>query len=210
MSADGRTTDTKQKLFLAALELFAEKGVDGTSIRDIVNAVGVSTAAFYNHFKSKDALLQALYNDYVKSSIQEQSFQWSDVERLVDEKGPLDAFREASFRFISAMNDPVCAKLVKIISMEKDKNPVAAEISFQDRMKVVTLMEEFFLLLQKKGYVRGKNARLRGRMFGYIQLAFSVENTYRFFMKKEPVEKIVKEQNKIMLEFLTEMIGGEG
>jgi len=47
MKKDKRFTNTKEKIFLAALDLFAEKGVDAASIRDIVNRVGISTAAFY-------------------------------------------------------------------------------------------------------------------------------------------------------------------
>jgi AcrR family transcriptional regulator len=36
MKRDKRITDTKEKLFKAALDLFSEKGFDGTSIREIV------------------------------------------------------------------------------------------------------------------------------------------------------------------------------
>jgi AcrR family transcriptional regulator len=47
----------------AALRLFVEKGVDGTSIRDVANAAGVSDGALYRHYDSKDALVWALFAD---------------------------------------------------------------------------------------------------------------------------------------------------
>lgn len=47
----------------AALRLFVEKGVDGTSIRDVAAAAGVSDGALYRHYKSKDALVWALFAD---------------------------------------------------------------------------------------------------------------------------------------------------
>ena len=47
----------------AALRLFVEKGVDGTSIRDMATAAGVSEGALYRHYESKDALVWALFAD---------------------------------------------------------------------------------------------------------------------------------------------------
>ncbi len=47
----------------AALRLFVEKGVDGTSIRDVATAAGVSDGALYRHYASKDALVWALFAD---------------------------------------------------------------------------------------------------------------------------------------------------
>src|SRR5262245_32021935 len=56
--ADGR--QTRQAILDAALELFAEKGYFGTSLRDIAKAVGVRESALYNYFTGKDALFSAL------------------------------------------------------------------------------------------------------------------------------------------------------
>jgi AcrR family transcriptional regulator len=47
----------------AALRLFVEKGVDGTSIRDVAAAAGVSEGALYRHYESKDALVWSLFAD---------------------------------------------------------------------------------------------------------------------------------------------------
>jgi AcrR family transcriptional regulator len=56
--ADGR--QTRQTILDAALELFAEKGYFGTSLRDIAAVVGVRESALYNYFKGKEALFSAL------------------------------------------------------------------------------------------------------------------------------------------------------
>ncbi|MBL8590763.1 MAG: TetR/AcrR family transcriptional regulator [Methylobacteriaceae bacterium] len=44
-----------------ALRLFAAKGVDGASIKDISAAVGVVDAALYRHFASKEEMAQAIF-----------------------------------------------------------------------------------------------------------------------------------------------------
>lgn len=51
---------TRERLLDAALALFAAHGLNGTSMKDIGNAVGVTDAAIYAHFASKQALFDAL------------------------------------------------------------------------------------------------------------------------------------------------------
>jgi TetR/AcrR family transcriptional regulator, regulator of cefoperazone and chloramphenicol sensitivity len=48
----------------AAMELFAAKGVDGTSIRDVASAAGVSSGLVQHHFGTKAGLREAV-NEYV-------------------------------------------------------------------------------------------------------------------------------------------------
>ena len=57
---DARRTDTRERILEAAAELFADRGYAGTSIRDIADRLGLTKAALYYHFTSKDEILQAL------------------------------------------------------------------------------------------------------------------------------------------------------
>jgi AcrR family transcriptional regulator len=57
-NADGQRT--RQAILDAALDLFAEKGYFGTSLRDVAGAVGVRESALYNYFASKESLFEAL------------------------------------------------------------------------------------------------------------------------------------------------------
>ncbi len=60
MSATAVPTDTRTRILDAALELFSEHGFDGTTLQRIADQLGVTKAALYYHFRSKDELLQAL------------------------------------------------------------------------------------------------------------------------------------------------------
>ncbi len=53
-------SDSAQRVLDAALELFAEQGFEGTSLQQIADRLGVTKAAVYYHFRTKDELLAAL------------------------------------------------------------------------------------------------------------------------------------------------------
>ena len=67
-NADGQRT--RQAILDAALDLFAEKGFFGTSLRDVATAVGVRESALYNYFPGKDALFEAILAAHQDSRIE--------------------------------------------------------------------------------------------------------------------------------------------
>ncbi len=52
---------TRERILDVALDLFIEKGFDRTSLREIAEQLGVTKAALYYHFASKDDILMALH-----------------------------------------------------------------------------------------------------------------------------------------------------
>jgi len=69
--------DTRQEILDAALVLFADQGYDKTSLREIAEEVGVTKAALYYHFRSKEDILLALVEPIM-------SMQTTVVEALRD------------------------------------------------------------------------------------------------------------------------------
>jgi AcrR family transcriptional regulator len=54
-------TGTRERILDVALELFNEKGYDGTSLREIAERLGVTKAALYYHFERKEDILLELH-----------------------------------------------------------------------------------------------------------------------------------------------------
>lgn len=52
-----RSNEAHEKVIRAALDLFGERGIDGTSMDAIARSSGVSKATIYNHWADKEALL---------------------------------------------------------------------------------------------------------------------------------------------------------
>jgi AcrR family transcriptional regulator len=60
---------TKKRIFDESLKLFAQKGYKATTVREIARAVGIQQSAIYNHFKNKDAILDAIIDNLQKSHL---------------------------------------------------------------------------------------------------------------------------------------------
>jgi AcrR family transcriptional regulator len=56
-----RGEKTRQRIIDGALRLFAERGVDGTSIRDIATSAMITEPAVYRHFRSKEDLIWEIF-----------------------------------------------------------------------------------------------------------------------------------------------------
>lgn len=53
-------SETRTEILRVALEQFTERGYDGTSIRDIAAALGITKSSLYYHFANKEAIVRAL------------------------------------------------------------------------------------------------------------------------------------------------------
>ncbi|MET8149182.1 TetR/AcrR family transcriptional regulator [Actinoplanes sp. NPDC049668] len=61
----GRQGDTKAEIRQVAMELFTEQGYEATSLREIAERLGVTKAALYYHFRSKEDIVRSLFGDHL-------------------------------------------------------------------------------------------------------------------------------------------------
>jgi AcrR family transcriptional regulator len=88
-------SSTRQRILDVALQLFVEQGYDGTSLREIAEKLGVTKAALYYHFESKEDILLALHmrlHEFGKDALVRMSSErvtldlWSELlDILVDQ-----------------------------------------------------------------------------------------------------------------------------
>lgn len=71
------SNSTKEKVKKIALSLFAKKGYDGTTMSEIAKGVGIKKASLYSHFKGKEELFFAVYEELAREYV-------NLMERIVD------------------------------------------------------------------------------------------------------------------------------
>ena len=91
---------TKRPIIVrAATSLFAEKGIDATSMRDIAEAAGVREAAIYRHFAGKDHLARDIFLSWY-------SWHCTELQRILGRPGStLDRLREIVAHEFSAVTE---------------------------------------------------------------------------------------------------------
>jgi AcrR family transcriptional regulator len=91
---------TKRPLIVrAATSLFADKGIDATSMRDIANAAGIREAAIYRHFNGKEELARDIFLSW---------YRWhcGELQRIVSASGnTLDQLHELVGQELSAATE---------------------------------------------------------------------------------------------------------
>src|SRR3954470_10478108 len=98
--------EMRAKILSEATRLFAGKGVDGTSIQEISDAVGVRKPSLLYHFPSKEALHASVLEDLLS--------RWNEIVprllRAVAREDRFDAVLDACIAFFPA--DPDRARLL--------------------------------------------------------------------------------------------------
>jgi len=102
-----RSVATRAALVAAARDLFAEQGYADTSTTGIVERAGVTRGALYHHFRDKEALFRAVYED-VERGVTERVF--ASLQAAGDD--PIAMLRTATESFLDECLDPAMQRIV--------------------------------------------------------------------------------------------------
>lgn len=69
---------TRARIIEVALELFAEQGYEKTSLREIADRLGVTKAALYYHFKTKDDIVHGIVESMAAPI--DEAIAWGEVQ----------------------------------------------------------------------------------------------------------------------------------
>ena len=152
---------TKEKIFDAAIDLFAERGYDHVSVRDIARAVGLTEGAVYKHYSSKDEILESIFA-YVEGRIYPQA-----------PEGSMDALAEAlSFEEILAsmprfmIADRNLAKITRIMLIELYHNEKIGNYFRKELIeRPIDETEVLFRKLMEHGKIRRCDPRMVATLF---------------------------------------------
>ena len=85
---ESKEKNTKEKILEEALKLFAQSGYMGTSMNDIASKLGVTKAALYKHYKSKQEILDSIIkkmNELDIERVKQYEMPEGDLEKVTAE-----------------------------------------------------------------------------------------------------------------------------
>jgi AcrR family transcriptional regulator len=109
--------ETKERILDTAERLFAERGYGATSLRSIIAAANVNLAAVHYHFRTKEALLEAVLKRRLEPVNRERLAMLEECEKAAGDAAPclecvLNALIAAPLRLAG---DPAYAAFVKLM-----------------------------------------------------------------------------------------------
>lgn len=82
-----RRAETRQRILIAAGDLFREHGIDGIGVDAVMKQAGLTHGGFYLHFPSKEALAA----EVSRSLLEKAASKWDRISRSPDREAALDA-----------------------------------------------------------------------------------------------------------------------
>lgn len=143
------TDSTKEKIENAAKKLFAEKGFDSVTTRQISKEAGVSHSALNYHFKSKELLLLRLSEQFVQAQEKTVFSALPEVSSLAEFKIRIEIFLEA---LITSLFQDL--QLFQLFHNEMERrNPVLVEALDNPSVTLIPKLIRYFKQAQKKGFL---------------------------------------------------------
>ncbi len=166
--------ERRNQLIDTALALFAEKGVESTSIKDIAEQVGVAPGLVYHYFDSKDALFDAIIERHNPLPVM------LDALRDVQDR----PVREVLLRLATTVYDLVVEKraIIAVIAREALTRPDLQRRIFALQALGIGAYTEFMRGRIAAGEVRPHTPEISARMLIGSVLATHLSNAPRSFL----------------------------
>ena len=109
-------TQTKDKIFDTALDLFSKKGYDSVSVRTIASEVGIKESSIYNHYSSKKDILMSILN-YFEEYFKGNPLDDENIRKLLEEN-PEEFYHQGSEMFKQQIFEEKILKIMKLIFVQ--------------------------------------------------------------------------------------------
>ena len=145
----------KEEIILATLELASANGMKSVSMSRIADRVGIKAPSLYNHFKSKDEIVSAMYIFFREKALQNRSPGFADPENFT-EKSLEQILTESLHGYLGMISDPNLMLFFRVLYSERSVNPLAAEIMLEETEHMLRSTRNLFYALAVHGKMKNE------------------------------------------------------
>lgn len=165
---------TSRAILDAAADLFARRGYDGVSVREIAQGAGIRESSVYNHFSSKADILSALYDEFIRL-VPETRPSDADLDRMLEIMAPEEILKSILFQVGKSVNGTL-SNTAMIISYEKFKDPRAADMYYRYVVgEPAAYYERLFQKMIARGMIGPIDARMFAEQYNYVSITLTKE-----------------------------------
>ena len=144
--------DTKERILTAALEMFSQKGYEGTNIRELSASLGLVKSGIYKHYESKEAVWNALLDRMITY----YGERFGSPENLPPVPESLEILVDMTMRMVNfTIHDEMIIKTRKLLTIEQFRDERARDLATKHFLAGLTdMFTPLFAGMMDKGLLR--------------------------------------------------------
>lgn len=164
--------DTKHKILLESLRLFSQRGYDAVGVEQIAAAVGIKAPSLYKHYKSKQDIFDAIFEEtarryeeftdtisvHVRNSEQDVTvFEKISADDLVEKVRSLIAY---------SLHDEYVSMFRRMMTIEQFRSPELSELYSQRYVNEIhNYHKELFTRMTAAGVLADEDPYILAMMY---------------------------------------------
>ena len=144
--------DTKEKILAAALDLFSQKGYEGTNIRELAASLGLVKSGIYKHYESKEEIWNALLDKMIAY----YGERFGSAEHLPPVPDSPKGLLDMTMRMVDiTVHDEMIIKTRKLLSIEQFRDDRARMLATKHFLTgLADMFTPVFAGMMEKGLLR--------------------------------------------------------
>lgn len=159
-------SDTRKKeIIMATLELAANKGLGNVSMNMIADKVGIKKPSLYNHFASKEELVEVMYQFLREEAKKNANVGAIDYTVIFAGKSALEILRMMVGGYFHMNQQGHMLNFYKVIYSERSIQPMAAKILAEETEKMIIATKQLFYAMEVHKLLHFQNADMSAVSF---------------------------------------------
>ena len=194
----------KEEIIMATLKLASQKGLKGVSMSMIAESVGIKKPSLYNHFKSKDELVQEMYKFLREKAGSGLNYSSNQYEKFFEGKSASEILKTLVNNYIKMSSEKNIEMFYKVVYSERATSPSVAKIMVEETEKMINATINVFKMLEDKGLLKFINLEISATSFALAIHSVMDYEADKSFSKTEKVDRDCTFVNKYIENFCKE------
>ena len=189
-------TKKQQEIIEISIQLIADLGIQGFTIKNLSKRVGVTEGAIYRHFESKTEILHSILKAFQKESAITLDNACSSDKPAMEEIARIFAHHFSYFE-----EKPAVAAVIFSESIFQNDNLLSKEV-----FKLLKMHEDALMCIINKGQLSGE---IRNEAISKVQLVRMIIGSIRYTVTKwrlSNYEFDIKAEGEILLDNIKELL----
>ncbi len=143
----------KEEIIYATLELASEYGLKAVSLSQIADRVGIKKPSLYNHFASKDEIVDAMY-ELLREKAKQSSGAPADFTTLFENRSLEEILMICLGGYTAFLADKDMLAFFRVLYSERSTSPAAAQLMLEETERMISSTRSLFYALVVHGKMK--------------------------------------------------------